>query len=283
MAFRRYRPRRRFRPRRRPRRYYRRRWPTRRRGMIRRRRNVPRISPYDKKSDTMKPAHLTNDNDFSPIGFPNTFFLFCPTYRPAQLEDTPGATIPLARASSHIGYTGYKEVVNIATGKPLVWRRMVFWSFDRYVDAQPAVKDVSGVGTLNRNITPLGLGTAQQFFKGTLNVDFTANTLHQVPLDTNKCQVVSDRRRTLNPRYQSSDTYDFIFEQKFWYRGGKIIYDDSEYGSKVLEPSGWASLAPQQKGNLYILDMFTDAFSSTANLDSIARFSATGTAYWVEG
>lgn len=247
------------------------------------RRNVPRISPYDKKSDTMKPAHETNMNDFAPIGYPNTFFMFCPTFRPSNLDDTAGATVPLARQSSHIGFTGYKEVVNIATAKPLVWRRVVFWSFERYTMAQPPLKDAGDTRFLTRNITPIQIGSVQELFKGTINVDWTQNTLNQVPMDTHKMRVVSDRRRTINPRFQSTNTYDYVVEQKYWYRGGKIIYDDSEYGSEILEPSGFASLAPQQKGNLYILDMFTDAFSSTADLSSVARFSATGTAYWVEG
>ncbi|WGD01128.1 MAG: capsid protein [Genomoviridae sp.] len=252
-----------------------------------RRRRRSWISPYNKKHDVIKGAHDTNDNSFAPIGAPNTFFGFCPTYMPNLVTGDTGHNPSKVRTSKNVGYTGYQERVHIATAESLIWRRIVIWSYNRLNNtAGPSKTDSSGTSYTTRQITPLQLneGVRAFLFRGTQGVDYTENTLHEAPLNADHFTVAYDRTRVLQPRRDTGDEYGHIFNMKFWNPGGRIIYSDDEDGlQKGSEVNGWSSLGRSSKGNMYIFDVFSTGYSLTSDTPSIARFAPTGTRYWVEG
>ena len=148
-----------------------------RRRYRRRRRNW--ISPYNKKHDVIKGAHDTNDNSFAPIGAPNTFFGYCPTYMPNAVAEDTSPNRQKVRMSKNVGFTGYKERVHIATAESLIWRRIVIWSYNRLNNtAGPTKTDSDGASYTTRQITPLELneGVRAFLFRGTQGVDYTENT-----------------------------------------------------------------------------------------------------------
>jgi hypothetical protein len=257
-----------------------------RRGGIRKRgRNW--ISPYQKKRDTVRAAHSTqSDNAWAPIGTPNTIFGFSPTWRDrTQITSSDNPTIE--RRSRHVGYSGYKERVLIATSSPLIWRRIVIWSYIQ-VDslAPPLKKDAAGNKYYTRNVTPLQLGPTLRnwLFRGTKGVDYTTDSVHEAPLNTDNFTIQSDTTRIINPTSNVvSQGFGTIREKKFWQPGGKIIYDDDEAGSQVSRSSGWSVPSFPSKGNMYIFDLFTDGMAHTADQGNVARFLPQGIHYWVEG
>lgn len=245
------------------------------------------ISPYNKKRDVVKGAHDSNDNSFAPIGAPNTFFGFCPTYMPNAVAGDTGHNHQKVRLSKNVGFTGYQERVHIATAESLIWRRIVIWSYNRLENtAGPTKTDSDGNVYTTRQITPLQLteGVRAFLFRGTQGVDYTENTLHEAPLNSDHFTVAYDRTRVLQPRRPTGDEYGHIFNMKFWNPGGRIIYSDDEDGlTKGPLVNGWSSLGRASKGNMYIFDVFSTGFSLTSNTPSIARFAPTGCRYWTEG
>ena len=292
MAYRRYRTRRPVRRyARRGKGYYRNRLYARRRmgrGFGRRRRyQSKRITPYNRKHNVVRGAHETNDESFASIDSPNTFFLYCPSYLPNRVAGDDNANSQKVRESKYVKYTGYREKVHITTSAALIWRRIVIWSYNRIPNAVgPTKTDANGNTYDTRQITPLQNTEDWRtfIFRGTQGIDYTVDTLHEAPLNSDHFTVAYDRTRTLNPRRPGGDQFDFIHNAKFWNHGGKIIYSDDESGlTKGPETNGWSALGRESKGNLFILDIFSTGTSLTSNQSGVARYAPVGTKYWTEG
>lgn len=246
-----------------------------------------RISPYEKRKDTVKGAHETNDTDFGSIGTPNTLFGYCPTFLGRNaFRGKDIAQARIGRDSRTIGFSGYKERVLIATSSPLIWRRIVIWTYIQAGATIGPTKDGGVVGKYaTRQITPIEIDSNLRswLFRGSQGIDYTKHTLHEAPLNTDNFRVQMDRTQVINPTVSSGDQFSTLREKKFWNPGGKIIYDEDEAGNHFGNSLGWSVPSGPSKGNMYIFDLFTDGMAHTSDVKNIARFAPQGIRYWVEG
>lgn len=250
-----------------------------------RRRRVT-VTPYDKKRDAIVGAHDTNSEVRSPITQGNTIFAFCPTYIQSQGQTSLAIESHHTRDQNKIHFTGYKERVFINSFASFVWRRVVLWSYEQLSFAQPPMKGADST-TRTRQITPIANNSLLRgfLFRGTQGIDYNIGTLHQATLNTANFTVISDQTRTINPNKPTgSVTGDpgKIQEYKFWYPGGRILYEDREQGTKDLLQSGWSTMSRASKGNMYIFDFFSDG-AQAGTTTQIGGFQPTGCNYWIEG
>lgn len=232
-------------------------------------------------------AHKSKSQSNAPIanGKTNTIFGFCPTYRPRYLEGIQSDRH--MRSANHVRFSGYREVSMINVIQSVIWRRIVVWSYSRINPTIPPIKQIQGGDYLTRQITPLDETdqSLQRFlFQGTMGLDFTADTIHQAPLNTANFTVVKDRVRIVNPNFSGGDgTNGKVLETKDWIPGGKVVFEHTEAGSKDLakagDNTGWSSLSRESRGNLYVFDVF----NSPGSTKTVGSFQPEGTVYWTEG
>lgn len=254
-----------------------------------------------KKSDQVMHATATDpilSTPNSAIRTGATYFMHCPSYRDKFVDGAPNDH---QRESTEVFFKGWSERVTIRNAKPLMWRRIVFWSFRRLSKGIPYRYDSSttpeNVKTYKRRGDYyLNDAEINSLFNGTVNLDFTAHNRWMAPLDRHHCRIVSDRTTTLNPGYDltASASEGFsdgvIRHQKFWYGGkqgsGRIIYEDQEAGSMVFnEDNGWSSYDPKSKGNLYVMDIFSQGWDDLTPPDEraiVGTVEFNGTSYWHE-
>lgn len=252
---------------------------------MRRRRGYARISPYDKRHDNWVGAQSGNSQDYAQIsnGNENTFFGVSPTWMPGSAgvarEQRTGAYM---RNSDRIDFTGYRETLLITVREPVIHRRIAFWTYEELDNMRPVLKQSTTASqTYYRNINPLtnDANFRSFLFQGTQGTDYTIATIHQAKLKTENFTVAFDRTRTINPAYEHVGSGGHVNETKYWFRGGRILYQEREQGQAKAATTGWSTLSRSGKGNLYVIDVF----NSPGNSEAIGQFQVQGTRYWKEG
>src|SRR5699024_3727671 len=114
----------------------------------------PRISPYKKKTDAIRGGDISNQTrDFGWFNTNDTYFVFSPTMRPRDYQNEQGTH---NRHSRRVEYTGYRERVMVTAQRPVMWRRIVVWSYIRIGNATPVIgTDSDGNDFFKRNVTPV--------------------------------------------------------------------------------------------------------------------------------
>lgn len=181
----------------------------------------------------------------------------------------------------------------MATTIPLIWRRIAVWSYTRIPQAVTNPKTYQGIQPVRqRQITPQvnDPGFRQFWFQGFQGVDYNIDTIHEAPLNRQNFTVLYDKKMIINPQrgpQSFANSFGELRSRKFWHRGGRIIYDNQERGHDVtsgLETiDGWSVNARNSRGNMYILDIFTDGGSGTSDQAAVAKYWPVGRRYWKEG
>lgn len=278
-------------PRRRSYRSYRKmpRW---RRGRGRRRyRRGPRISPYYNKSDVMRPAHNTTNSPFVNINVggaqPNMFVMYCPTARsrPAA-QAAPNdlvPNLPHSRYQQSIDIKNYRENVTMTFDSSFLWRRVVFWTHERFTEAVGPLKGDFNLPSrqyYTRQITPLTKAPDWKnlVFAGTEGIDYDTQTMHMAPLNRKAIRVQMDKTYRMN----GGESADFtIRNYKHSFPGARMDYEQQESGNTDVLSGPWAEQSVKSKGNMYILDIFTDAGGHSSAVD-VGKFFAEGRLFWRE-
>lgn len=187
-----------------------------------------------------------------------------------------------SRWADTIFMNGYKERISIQANSPIIWRRIVFWT---YFENEAAVGPRKGGSTsgsaayYTRQMTPVQ-NTAdlrQIIFRGIQGIDYNARTMINAPLNRDVIDVVMDKTQTVNP---IGGGMPRIQNRKHYFKGGKIVYHQKESGS-VETNSAWSVPGRKSKGNMYIFDLFSDnGFSDSKTTKG--QFSCEGRLYWSE-
>lgn len=245
------------------------------------------LSPYNNKSDVIRPAHNSNNNPVTPItsspNNPNTLLLFCPTARQRPVMDSPVGSRESrhGRFNDKIYFTGYKERININVGLATVWRRIVFWSYTQIPSAIGPKKggsDASSTAYYTRQMTPVEntIDLRTLLFEGQLGTDYGLDTLIQAPVNTRFVHVQMDKTYRLNPNTTNPKIYTF----NHYYRGGRLWYLDDESGNYNIG-SPWSVPNRASKGNLYIFDIFSPGVSQEEGAQR-GLVQCEGRLYWAE-
>lgn len=243
------------------------------------RRHILNISSR-KKQDTM----LSTD----PVGIPGGYsggsatFLFCPSFR-ERAEDVTGETEDAngARTAESTYVRGIKEkiFVTINGGSPLRWRRIIYSTKDRASGVTSGSYQAQIAGGIRvrpmqvqnpASVTALGL----QIMTGNQGQDYL--TLLSGKTDPHKVLVHHDSTRILNPENATG----YAREHDFWTPINKtLIYDDNEFGEDETS-SPWSTLGRLGLGNIFILDIFDIALTTTPA--TTFQFIPATTYYWHE-
>lgn len=186
---------------------------------------------------------------------------------------------PAHRNSQEIFFVGVKERLDPYAVFPFVWRRVVFWTHQRFEQ----FRTIEGLGgTRFRLGVTYGVSDLSAFdiqelmFKGSAGVDWDTTRPIDARLDTQRIRVVSDRKVNFNPNSEQG-RYSLF---KRWHPiRRKIIYDQQENGDDMT-PNYWSTVSPTSSGNLYIVDFF--GFPPGLGQGAAARLSIQSTVYWRE-
>lgn len=249
-----------------------------------------------KKYDT----RLGSPNNFaalSPLNIPtgSTYVMSCATYIPTF--ETGNSAQRHQRGQQEVFVRGIKERCLIQVRSPVTWRRVVFWSNDRYtVGLPPSFDPAEGDPVLRRNLRAfdptLGGGqeaTGRNLWQGTIDIDFSEQNRAFARLDPQKVRVVSDKTRAINPNFShATDAPEVgkLQRSNFWHPvNKKLNYRQEEDGSNKGIPlrSGFTELLGFGPGNMYIMDIFsTGEAHQVDDVTPIATFSCQSTVYWHE-
>lgn len=247
------------------------------------------LSKYTNKSDTLRPAHNTNNNvwtDFTIGGSsPNTMILFNPTYRQKRFMSNVAVSPdqPHQRHTTTTYISGYKERISVFSLLPCTWRRIVFWSYQRVLAAAGPLKggaEHQVQAYYTRQMTPVenSQDLRNWIFQGTQGVDYTKETLIRAPVNHKHIDVVMDKTYNLQGTQSNPKSYSF----KHYFPGGRLIYDDNEQGGYDSITGGYSTTSRKSKGNLYIFDMWSDGGFITSSESKAGGFQAEGRLFWSE-
>nr|QJB18663.1 MAG: capsid protein [Genomoviridae sp.] len=185
---------------------------------------------------------------------------------------------PQDRNRQDIFFVGWKDVMYMEIGQALIWRRIIFWSYERYEFAQSVL---NSSGNYFRRWEPYTNSThpevTQDILRGTEGIDYAERFTFDAQTDSKKIRVIYDKKRVINPK----STIITVKNYKMWHPiRRKIVFDNPESGDS-LEEGVWSVESPNSAGNLYVLDMFAHAVGSTgASLSTSIRPEST--VYWRE-
>lgn len=216
----------------------------------------------------------------------NTFVMYCPTFQEKWLSN---ASNNYTRSSVYTYYKGTQERCFITTKTPLFWRRIVFWTHTRFSEAVPWRISGESHETYYLRRTDEYAPTDTDFtrminevFAGTDGIDRNMSTIWNQQLAKQRIKVVFDRTHHI-PANSSAPTVtqgDKYF-RKYWHRGGKMQYGDTEEGMELAGASGEGfSDYGRNLGNQYILDIFSTG--QTEGSEQVGSFGVTTTRYWHE-
>lgn len=204
-------------------------------------------------------------------------FLFCPNFRNLDRDVSNNHT----RNQSDIFLRGFKERFWVQTGAtPLIHRRVVFWAQITPASARPLIEPATNSPpTYYRPFTEIQ-GDSQlmeYLFQGDAGTEYESLYWPAARLDRRKVMVISDTTKTTNP---GNDTGTQKLYSTWVGVNRRLRYPDEEIGSgEISEP--WAAPSPWQRGNLFIMDIFTQGFQPPAVGES-ASFCTQSTVYWHE-
>lgn len=221
----------------------------------------------------------------APLYHGTNVFAFCPTYRDLD------SSLQNSRESAFCFAKGYRERITMRVSQPMLWRRIVFWSYDQFFSAFPfQVTEPVDTGQDyylrrldHKNLYGAQTQLRQGLFRGTSGVDYTNSSIHNAVIDRQKNRIKYDRTINVTPNYDAAtDEFGKIMERTHWHPcNAKIMYDDIEEGSSVVR-SGWSSVARRSAGNMYIVDIISSGDSGLDNTTQVGTVAMHGTYYWHE-
>lgn len=270
-----------------------------RRGGVRRRttRTTRRSRPYRARRTRVSRRAILNitstkkqDNMLStnPSGLPGGYsggsatFLFCPSFRQRAVDvsgETEDATAARLTQSTYVRGIKEKIYVTTAGGSPVRWRRIVYETKNRATNITAG----SYQATLPADVrvrpmqvqTPGSiLAIAGHVMAGVIGTDYLS-LINGKP-DPNKVRVYRDNTYTLNP----GNATGHAKEHTFWTGiNGTLTYADNEAGNDEVS-SPWAEEGRMGLGNIFILDIFDIAITTTPPTE--VSFVPQTTYYWHE-
>lgn len=233
-----------------------------------------------KKWDTMRSAGDVVSGDLDAqitLEDAVTIFLFCPNYRNLDRDVSNDHT----RNAQDVYFRGFKEKFWVQTSQvPLVHRRIVFWCQQVIDNARPHVVPVTNSPpTYYRSFTPIQGNSflMQYLFQGTPDTDYSNLFWPTAKLDRRNCQVISDTTKITNP---GNDTGTQKLYSTWVGVNRRMSYPDEERGSGE-QSNPWAAPTPYGKGNIYVMDMFSQGFEPPP-VGEAATFTTQSTVYWHE-
>lgn len=230
-------------------------------------------------------------NSIAPLYSGLNVFAFCPTFRDRAALDEQQE---IARHSANVFYKGYKELLSLRTSQPIVWRRIVFWTYDTWFSLVPWRLDRSNTGDppetyYARRIDHKAFfgsdsGLRNMMFRGSLGIDYTSEGVVHTPVDRKRNRVVYDKSFNITPNYDAStDEFGKMIQKKLWHPANRTIwYDDVEQGSSVTSQSGWSSPSPLSAGNMFVVDLISNGEQQLDPSTQLGTFTASGVEYWHE-
>lgn len=232
-----------------------------------------------------------------------TYVLSCPTFLPAPVEGIVNEEGRYRRARQEVFFRGVSERIFWTAAVHMTWRRVVFYSHERFDIARPITVTNPNTNNpfLRRNLleflpTPGAADAAigELLWQGTSGIDYSEDTRMYARLDPQRVQVVSDRSVDLNPNYDMWDetqpvpgTLGKHYSRKLWHPCNRnLTYAQDEDGGDKMVPvsiNGWTTNSPKSGGNMYILDIFHTGQGGTPPDDlKCGDFSLESTVYWHE-
>ena len=185
---------------------------------------------------------------------------------------------PAHRNSQEIFFVGVKERLDPYAVFPFVWRRVVFWTHQRFEQ----FRTIEGLGgTRFRLGVTYGVSDLSAFdiqelmFKGSAGVDWDTTRPIDARLDTQRIRVVSDRKVNFNPNSEQG-RYSLF---KRWHPiRRKIIYDQQENGDDMTQIIGRLCLLRV----VAICTLWISLGFLRVGSGAAARLSIQSTVYWRE-
>lgn len=228
-----------------------------------------------KKFDTMRSGSANGVIDVTFNDVQQAIMAWSPTTIPYnEIEHSPAH-----RNSQQIFFTGVKETMDPYAIYPFHWRRVVFWTHERFPQFETVV---AAGGTRFRygvtyGVTDTPVQAIQELmFQGTIGIDWDPTRPMDARLDRHRIKIVSDRRVNFNP--QSDNGRYSVFKRWHGIRR-RIMYDQEEAGDDQISDI-WSTVAPTSSGNLFIVDFF--GFPPGLAQGAQARLGLQSTVYWRE-
>jgi len=235
-----------------------------------------------KKWDTMRSAgSVIAGNLDTQITLTNatTIFLFCPNYRFLSRSWSNDHT----RNAQDIFFRGFKEKFWVLTRNvPLIHRRVVFWAQIVPTRARATVvpnAQADAPPTYYRNFTEIqdDSDLMNYLFQGEAGLEYENLYWLSAKLDRRRTLVISDTTKKFNPGNETG-------MQKLYSTwigiNRRLSYPDEESGSAEFSDP-WVAPSPWSKGNLFVMDMFSQGFDPPSAGDE-ATFCTQSTVYWHE-
>lgn len=208
-----------------------------------------------------------------------TIFLFCPNYRFLSRSWSNDHT----RNAQDIFFRGFKEKFWVLTRNvPLIHRRVVFWAQIVPLQARASVvpnAQADAPPTYYRNFTEIqgDSDLMNYLFQGEAGLEYENLYWLSAKLDRRRTLVISDTTKRFNPGNETG-------MQKLYSTwigiNRRLSYPDEESGSAEFSDP-WVAPSPWSKGNLFVMDMFSQGFDPPSAGDE-ATFCTQSTVYWHE-
>lgn len=166
------------------------------------------------------------------------------------------------RRSLDVFFTGWKDNYRlyVGGGAGWAWRRIVFSSTDRFLEAALPANLQNGymrsINSATVPTNPLLDGWMEQLFIGRRSIDWT--DVMVAITDRKRLNIHSDVTRRLNP---GNDSGKEISSRVWTPVKRNLRYDDSEYSDEVKPPdqaasSPWVTTGGGSPGNVYVVDFY---------------------------
>lgn len=224
--------------------------------------------------------------------------MWCPTFMNLD-ESVPTVTdTNHIRERSDIYFKGFSEKwsINIGAAAQLYWRRIMFWSNDRYDVAAP-IQSAFAEDTYFRPLRPMQFANSEPdraiinlIFRGVQGVDWTQYI--NAPVDTKRIRLHSDKTTKLEAKIGVTNISEddeltgvgYFRRSKTAFVNKSLTYADEEAGTDDTS-SPWQATGGRSQGNLYVFDLFSYQLSNTrlANpIRPLPSFGCDAVVYWHE-
>ncbi|AMH87701.1 capsid protein [pteropus associated gemycircularvirus 1] len=237
-------------------------------------------------ADRSRPTSYTSNDAVLSGGAQPYIIPWVATARTTTVNGTKQGTIATSatRSSTTCYIRGLREdiEINVFTGCPWQWRRIVFFSKgltnavgtpgSNFYYFNVTAEDYRR--TVNEIYGAYANGLNAFLFKGTEGSDW--NDLMIAPVDTTRVSVLYDKTRTI----ASGNEEGVIRKYKMWHGVNKnLTYDDDEFGGDETT-SNLSTLSKVGCGDMMVVDIFKPRGGS-AGEDRMA-FKPNATLYWHE-
>lgn len=224
--------------------------------------------------------------------------MWCPTYMNLEQQTPVSADTNHIRERTDIFFRGFSEKWSLAIGAAvnIFWRRIMFWSNDRYDIAAPIQSSVS-TDTYFRPLRPMQFEAGEPdrpiielLFRGEQGLDWTQYI--NAPVDTKRIRLVSDKTTKLQAKIAVTNISEddeltgvgYERRSKSAFVNKSLTYADEEAGP-YDNSSPWVSTGGRSMGNLYVFDLFSYQLGNHRDADPVLPrpvFGCDAVVYWHE-